>query len=83
MKGSKKKPAKINKPHWDIVFCKMKKLCTEIEMYFGVKMDIDNLDYRWVEDRIEYYEKENRLLTHQEMKQANLYWKKYSGKRIG
>ena len=28
MKGSKKKPAKINKPHWDIVFGKMKKLCT-------------------------------------------------------
>ena len=62
---------------WDIIFGKMKKLATAIEMYYGVKMDIDNQEYRWVEDRIEYYESEERLLTKQEMDIANLYWKKY------
>ena len=62
---------------WDIIFGKMKKLATAIEMYYGVKMDIDNQEYRWVDDRIQYYEKDNRLLTKQEMSIANLYWKKY------
>ena len=62
---------------WDIIFGKMKKLATAIEMYYGVKMDIDNQEYRWVDDRIKYYEKDDRLLTKQEMSIANLYWKKY------
>ena len=62
---------------WDIIFGKMKKLATAIEMYYGVKMDIDNQEYRWVDDRIQYYEKDDRLLTKQEMSIANLYWKKY------
>ncbi len=78
MKGSKKKPAKINKPYWDIVFGKLKKLGTAIEMYYGGDMDIDNQEYRWVDDRIKYYEKDNRLLSKQEMQIANLYWKKYN-----
>ena len=63
---------------WDIIFGKMKKLATAIEMYYGVKMDIDNQEYRWVDDRIQYYEKDNRLLSKQEMQIANLYWKKYN-----
>ena len=62
---------------WDIIFGKMKKLGTAIEMHYGDKMDIDNQEYRWVDDRIEYYESEERLLTKQEMNVANLYWKKY------
>ena len=62
---------------WGKVMMKLKKLGTAIEMYYGVKMDIDNTDYRWVDDRIQYYEKEDRLLTKQEMDIANLYWKKY------
>ena len=62
---------------WDMIFGKLKKLGTAIEMYYGVKMDIDNQEYRWVDDRIQYYEKDNRLLTKQEMNIANLYWKKY------
>ena len=62
---------------WDMIFGKMKKLATAIEMYYGVKMDIDNQEYRWVDDRIQYYEKDNRLLSKQEMQIANLYWKKY------
>ena len=40
-------------------------------------MDIDNVEYRWVNDRIEYYEKDERLLTKDEMKAANGFWKKY------
>ena len=76
MKPSKKES--FDKALWDMIFGKLKKLGTAIEMYYGVKMDIDNQEYRWVDDRIQYYESEERLLTKQEMKIANLYWKKYS-----
>ena len=62
---------------WGKVLMKLKKLGTAIEMYYGSSMDIDNQEYRWVDDRIQYYEKEDRLLTKQEMDIANLYWKKY------
>ena len=62
---------------WDMIFGKMKKLATAIEMYYGGDMDIDNLEYRWVYDRIKHYEKNDRLLNKQEMQIANLYWKKY------
>ena len=61
-----------------MVFGKMKKLGTAIEMYYGGDMDIDNQEYRWVDDRIRYYENDYRLLTKQEMRIANLYWKKYN-----
>jgi hypothetical protein len=75
MKGSK---SKIDRKFWDMVFGKLKKLGTAIEMYYGGDMDIDNMEYRWVDDRIKHYEKKNRLLTKQEMSIANLYWKKYN-----
>jgi phosphate uptake regulator len=74
MKGSK---SKIDRKFWDMVFGKLKKLGTAIEMYYGGDMDIDNQEYRWVDDRIRYYENDYRLLTKQEMQIANLYWKKY------
>ena len=74
MKGSK---SKIDRKFWDIIFGKLKKLGTAIEMYYGGDMDIDNQEYRWIDDRIKYYEKDDRLLTKQEMSIANLYWKKY------
>ena len=73
MKGSK-----IDRKFWDMVFGKLKKLGTAIEMYYGGDMDIDNLEYRWVDDRIKHYEKTKRLLNKQEMRIANLYWKKYN-----
>jgi hypothetical protein len=63
---------------WDMIFGKMKKLATAIEHYYGGDMDIDNLEYRWVDDRIKHYEKRNRLLNKQEMRIANLYWRKYN-----
>ena len=79
MKSSKLKDIlDFDKTKWDMIFGKLMKLGTAIEMYYGVKMDIDNQEYRWVDDRIQYYESEERLLTKQEMKIANLYWKKYS-----
>ena len=74
MKGT---PSKINRKFWDMMFGKLKKLGTAIEMYYGGDMDIDNQEYRWIDDRIKYYEKNDRLLTKQEMSIANLYWKKY------
>ena len=74
MKGSK---SKIDRKFWDMVFGKLKKLGIAIEMYYGGDMDIDNQEYRWIDDRIKYYEKDDRLLTKQEMSIANLYWKKY------
>ena len=67
----------FNKEKWDMIFGKLKKLATAIEMYWGPSMDIDNVEYRWVQDRIEYYEKDERLLTKEEMKIANFYWKRY------
>ena len=67
----------FNKKKWDIIFGKLKKLGTAIEMYFGPSMNIDQPDYRWVNDRIEYYEGEERLLTKEEMTTANELWKKY------
>jgi hypothetical protein len=67
----------LNKKQWDIIFGKLKKLGTAIEMYWGESMNIDDVQYRWVNDRIEYYEKDGRLLTKDEMKTANELWRKY------
>ena len=87
MKGTKKKPAKRrlkdvldDKPvfqKWREIFGKMRRLGTAIEMFYGSDMDIDNLDYRWVNDRIEYFDNDKRLLTKEEMQTANELWKKY------
>jgi len=70
----------FNKEKWDMIFGKLKKLGTAIEMYYGSSMSIDNVEYRWVNDRIEYYEKDKRLLTKEEMTTANEMWKKYGTK---
>tara|TARA_R100000773_G_scaffold41623_1_gene38270 strand:- start:382 stop:612 length:231 start_codon:yes stop_codon:yes gene_type:complete len=74
MKGSK---SKIDRKFWDMVFGKLKKLGTAIEMAKGPDMSIDDVEHFWVNDRIEYYETNGRLLTKQEMKTANSLWKKY------
>ena len=67
----------FNKDFWDIVFGKLKKLGTAIEMKYGPEMNIDDLDYRWVNDRIEYYESEERILSKEEMIKANDLWNKF------
>ena len=73
-------PPKFDRKIWDVIIGKLKKLGTAIEMYHGPSMNIDNADYRWVNDRIEYYEKDGRLLTEQEMKLANTLWKQFGKK---
>ena len=73
-------PPKIDKTKWDMIFGKLKKLGTAIEMYYGEKMNLHNFDYRWVNDRIEYYEAEDRLLNKEEMSRANSLWNKYNNK---
>ncbi len=75
MKGSDK--PKFDKTIWDVIFGKLKKLGTAIEMKKGDSMDIDDPDYRWVNDRIEYYESSDRLLSVGEMETANRMWKDY------
>ena len=70
-------PPKFDKTKWDMVVGKLKKLGTAIEMHFGDKLPIDHTQYRWVNDRIEYYEKDNRLLTKEEMTMANELWGMY------
>jgi len=50
-------------------------------MFKGGDMSIDDPEYFWVNDRIEYYETNGRLLTKEEMKMANDMWKKYGPQR--
>ena len=77
----KETPSKINRKFWDIVFGKLKKLGTAIEVAKGPGMSIDDTEHFWVNDRIEYYETNGRLLTKEEMKIANALWNKYRPQR--
>ena len=63
---------------WNKVFDKMIKLLTTIENYKGPTMSIDDTEHRWVQDRIEYWESEERILSKEEMKVANKMWKQYN-----
>ena len=83
MKPTKKKPAKRKTTgvdrfrgdtFWGGVLMKLKKLGTAIEMAKGPEMNIDDHDYRWVDDRINYLESEGRKLTKDEMRVANNLW---------
>ena len=78
MKGT---ASKINRKFWDMMFGKLKKLGTAIEVAKGPGMSIDDVEHFWVNDRIEYYETNGRLLTKEEMKTANEMWKKYAPQR--
>ena len=81
MKGSRLKDVLddkvFNKEKWDMIIGKLKKLGTAIEMAKGPGMSIDDTEYRWVNDRIEYFDNDKRLLTKDEMRVANNLWKKY------
>ena len=86
MKPTKKKPAKRKTTgvdrfrgdtFWGGVMMKLKKLGTAIEMYYGEKMNIDDVDYRWVDDRINYLQSEGRKLNKDEMIYANSLWNKF------
>ena len=56
---------------WGKVNMKLKKLATAIEMYKGGSMSMDDIEYRWVDDRINYLEREGRKLTKEEMAQLD------------
>ena len=59
---------------WNKIFAKMKILLTKIE---STNPSIVDPALRWVSDRIEYWNAEERILTKNEMLSANVYWKKY------
>jgi len=83
MKGTRLKDVLDDKPtfqKWREIFGKMRKLGTAIEMFKGPSMSIDDTEYRWVNDRIEYFDNDKRLLTKSEMKHANELWNKYGGR---
>ena len=81
MKPTKVKIADLDRfkgdTFWGWVLMKLKKLGTAIEMKKGPKMNIDDPEYRWVDDRINYLEKDGRKLSTEEMQIANTYWKMY------
>ena len=73
MKDSKEKV--FNKTFWDKMFKKMRLLLIKIER---TNPSIDDADLRWVSDRCEYYESEERLLDKDEMHTANSLYRKFS-----
>ena len=66
MKGSDKKY--INLEFWNPIFQKMGLLLDRISDFKGPEMSIDDTEYRWVNDRIEYFNCEERILTQEEMR---------------
>ena len=82
MKPTKKKPAKRSKgiggdTPLGMLIMKLKKLATAIEMKKGPSMDIDDYDYRWVDDKIQYLESNTITFTKENMEQANELWRIY------
>ena len=75
MKGSDKKS--INLEFWNPIFQKMGLLLDRISDFKGPEMSIDDTEYRWVEDRIEYFNADERVLTKDEMRVANNLWLQY------
>ena len=73
MKSSKEKI--FNKSFWDKMFKKMRLLLIKIE---NTNPSIDDTDLRWVSDRCEYYESEERILSKGEMSTANNLYRKFS-----
>tara|TARA_R110000744_G_scaffold129192_2_gene236543 strand:- start:431 stop:661 length:231 start_codon:yes stop_codon:yes gene_type:complete len=56
---------------------KLVKLVVAIENKKGSQMNIDDHDYRWVKDRLEYMEKAGRQLNKEEMEISNKLWRQY------
>ena len=65
-------------PFWEKMFSKMSLLLATIEKAKGPSMSIDDSEYRWVKDRLEYWDSEDRTLSKEEMKVANKMWKQYN-----
>ena len=81
MKSSEKR-YQVNTPEaiefWNKMFSRMEILLKLIDAC-KPNRSIDDLEYRWVEDRIKYWKSTDRMLTKNEMLTANLYWKKFGG----
>ena len=81
---------KSSKKEWNYdspigrLIMKLKKLATAIEVSKGPGMDIDDVQYRWVDDRIQMMEKQKagesggRMITKEEMVTANDLWKMHA-----
>ena len=65
------------KPKLGDTILKLVKLLAAIEAKKGPQMNIDDHDFRWVKDRLEYMEEEGRRLSRGEMEQANELWRIY------
>ena len=57
------------------MFKKMRLLLIKIE---NTNPSIDDTDLRWVSDRCEYYDKDDRILDKEEMHTANSLYRKFS-----
>ena len=81
MKDSKKK-YQVNTSEaiefWNKIFSKMNILLKLIDAC-KPNRSIDDPEYRWVEDRIEYWGTTDRILTKGEMGIANDLWITYNG----
>tara|TARA_B100001564_G_scaffold216950_1_gene182751 strand:- start:33 stop:401 length:369 start_codon:yes stop_codon:yes gene_type:complete len=81
MKSSKKR-YQVNTTEaiefWNKMFSRMEILLKLIDVC-KPNRDIDDPEYRWVEDRIKYWKSTDRILDKNEMLTANLYWKKFNG----
>ena len=66
------------KPKLGDTIPKLVKLVVAIENKKGPQMNIDDHDYRWAKDRLEYMEEEGRRLTKDDMERANELWRIYS-----
>ena len=62
---------------WEKIFTKMDRLLKTMKVSKG-NYDIDDPEIRWVSDRVERWNDEERILSKDEMVHANQYWKKYN-----
>ena len=65
-------------PVWNKIFEKMNVLL-ELMLECKGDYDIDDPEIRWVDDRIEKFNADERLLTKKEMRIANDLWIQYNG----
>ena len=79
MKSSENREKMDNKTieFWNKIFGKMGLLLDAIMEAKGEEMDIDDTEYRWVDDRIKYWNTDDRPLSIGEMNTANNLWNVY------
>ena len=65
------------KPKLGDTILKLVRLVSAIETQKGPEMNIDDSDYRWVDDRIRFMERDDYELTKENMQQANELWRIY------